>query len=256
MNVAVLPIDREEIIDKLYTACRTCYNSGSPIEMFENIDDIDEAKKLKLLKHVLDSKHMSVLEHVSITVIIEGVSRALTHQLVRHRVASYSQASQRYITFKDGAFDYVTPPSIKDINGAPVLYESAMKYLTTVYDQLIKFGVPAEDARMVLPNACCSNITMTVNLRELIHQCNERLCTCAQWEIRALFREIVNQVVKSYGLDFLKPYLQPKCVRDGYCSESAQRTCGRMRLRGEVINGEGDKLPRMEGEAEKQTTPS
>lgn len=235
MRVKVLPLNKDEVMNKLYTACRTCYNPGSPIDMWEEVDTIPYEDKVKLIKHVLNSQHMSVLEHVSITVLIEGIDRAVSHQLVRHRMASYSMQSQRYVEFKDGKFDYTVPKTISEHEYTLRLFNAAMDYLTNAYAELVKCGIPAEDARALLPNACCTNLTMTVNIRELIHQCNERLCTCAQASIRAMFKEIAKQVTTE--LDFLKDYLQPKCVRDGYCSENKRRSCGRMKLRNEVIGG-------------------
>lgn len=245
MRIKLVPINKKDVLNKLYTACRTCYNPGSPIDMWDEVDTVSDEEKEKLIKHVLKSQHFSVLEHVSITVFIEGIDRATSHQLVRHRLASYSQQSQRYVEFKDGVFDFVVPQSVKDSPSTLGLFEGAMSHLSRVYDELVKCGIPAEDARSVLPNACCTNLTMTVNIRELIHQCNERLCTCAQLPIRNMFRKIALEV--SSSLPFLKDYLQPKCVRDGYCSENKKRSCGRMRLRDEVIDGGSNRLSKSEG---------
>lgn len=236
MKVTLMPVDKGEVINKLYVACRTCYNAGTPNDMFREIYWDDKStpsdilpfewdKRTKLLKHVLDSGHHSVLEHVTVTFLISGVSRALTHQLVRHRLCSYSQQSQRYVEFKDGKFDYVTPKSIENYNDLLLEYDTFMNQVSSLYAKFTEAGIPAEDARMILPNACCTNITMTVNLRELIHISNERLCTCAQSEIRKLIYLMTKEVVKE--LDFLKPYLVPKCEVLGYCNESPKRSCGR-----------------------------
>lgn len=242
MRIKIAPLNKEEAINKLYTACRTCYNPGSPIDMLESINNISYDDKVKLLRHVLNSQHFSVLEHVSITIFIEGISRAASHQLVRHRLASYSQQSQRYVEFENGLFQFITPNSIQRNPELNKLFLDVMSNITNAYSTLTEAGIPAEDARALLPNACATNLTMTVNIRELIHQCNERLCTCAQAEIRMMFREIAKQVTAE--LDFLTPYLQPKCERDGYCSENARRSCGRKKLRGEVLNGGSNKLSR------------
>lgn len=233
MKIKLYPIDKDEIINKLYIACRTCYNAGSPVDMYnsEIIDPHTEEQKIKLIKHVLDSSHLSVMEHVSLTFFIEGVSRALTHQLVRHRQGiSFSQQSQRYCEFKNG-FTYVTPDKIQLNKDAISLFNRTMNEINDAYLKLISLGIPAEDARAVLPNACCSNITVTVNLRELMHICNERLCSCAQHEIRKLIKEMTNEVVNI--LPFMKNYLVPKCVMLGYCNESKTRSCGRMPIKGE-----------------------
>lgn len=232
MKVKLLPIDKNEVIDKIYIACRTCYSKGSPILGWEDSDYYTEEEKLKLIKYVLGSGHYSTVEHVQLTFLIEGVSRSLTHQLVRHRHASYSQQSQRYVEFREGKFDYVTPKTIEKNEKAKALFDSTMGHISSMYDNLAKLGIPAEDARAVLPNACCSNITVSMNLRELIHICNERLCTCAQDEIRTLVREMVKEVVEQ--LSFLKDYLVPKCEMLGYCNEP-RRSCGRKKLKSEVI---------------------
>lgn len=236
MEVTLVPVAEQEALDKLYTACRTCYNAGTPNDMFRDIKHTteDNEKKLNLLKHVLNSGHHSVMEHVTVTFLISGVSRALTHQLVRHRVSSYSQQSQRYVKFKDGVFEYVTPGKIANNEEALNVFEDTMATISEAYKKLVELGLPAEDARAVLPNACTTNITWSCNLRELMHVCNERLCTCAQSEIRTLMREVVKQVVAQ--LPFMKPYLVPKCEVLGYCNESKQRSCGRKYTK-EVVFG-------------------
>ena len=236
MRVKLLPIDEEQVIRKLYIACRTCYSAGSPItnyekELSEEAHTIEE--KLKLLNYVMSSGHTSILEDQTLTFLIEGTDRSLTHQLVRHRAGVvFQQQSQRYVEFKDGNFDYVIPKSIEVTESLKSDFEATMKYLGTMYDKFIKAGVPAEDARAVLPNACCTNIVMTVNLRQLGHMCNERLCSTAQLPIRNLFKEITKQTVEV--LPFMKNFLVPKCEMLGYCNEP-RRTCGRKKLREEVI---------------------
>ena len=181
----------------------------------------------------MSSGHTSILEDQTLTFLIEGVDRSLTHQVVRHRAGVvFQQQSQRYVEFKDGNFDYVIPKSIEVTASLKSDFEATMKYLGMMYDKFIKAGVPAEDARAVLPNACCTNIVMTVNLRQLGHMCNERLCLTAQLPIRNLFKEITKQTVEV--LPFMKNFLVPKCEMLGYCNEP-RRTCGRKKLREEVI---------------------
>lgn len=246
MKVTLLPLDKQEVINKLYVACRTCYNAGTPNDMWKEIATEDALvssdiipfnleKRIKLLKHVLDSQHLSVLEHCNITFLVSGVSRALTHQLVRHRHCSYSQQSQRYVEFKGGVFEYVTPKSIEKYSDILVEYETHMRQISQLYTKMTEAGIPAEDARMILPNACCTNIAISMNLRELMHICNERLCTCAQDEIRAMVREMAKLVSKE--LPFMKPYLVPKCEKLGYCNESPKRSCGRKKTR-DIVLGE------------------
>ena len=236
MRVKLLPIDEEQVIRKLYIACRTCYSAGSPITNYEKEFTADAHSKedmLKLINYVMSSGHTSILEDQTLTFLIEGTDRSLTHQLVRHRAGVvFQQQSQRYVEFKDGNFDYVIPKSIEVTESLKSDFEATMKYLGTMYDKFIKAGVPAEDARAVLPNACCTNIVMTVNLRQLGHMCNERLCSTAQLPIRNLFKEITKQTVEV--LPFMKNFLVPKCEMLGYCNEP-RRTCGRKKLREEVI---------------------
>ena len=131
-------------------------------------------------------------------------------------------------------FDYVIPKSIKDNEAALDMFNKAMAADSNCYEKLIELGIPAEDARSVLPNACASNITMSLNLRELTHLCNERLCSCSQLEIRLMVREMVKETLKQ--LPFLKPYLVPKCEMLGYCNESKERSCGR-KYTAEVVFG-------------------
>lgn len=128
----------------------------------------------KIANHCYSSGHQSVFEHVIFSFKISGVSRALTHQLVRHRMASYSQRSQRYCS-EDG-FDYVVPNSIKNNEKASRAYKKLMWDISKAYANLQDLGISNEDARYVLPNACCTEIQVTMNGRELIHFCNERMC--------------------------------------------------------------------------------
>lgn len=236
MRVKLLPVNEEQVIKKLYIACRTCYSAGSPITNYEKEFTEDAHSKedmLKLINYVMSSGHTSILEDQTLTFLIEGVDRSLTHQVVRHRAGVvFQQQSQRYVEFKDGNFDYVIPKSIEVTASLKSDFEATMKYLGMMYDKFIKAGVPAEDARAVLPNACCTNIVMTVNLRQLGHMCNERLCSTAQLPIRNLFKEITKQTVEV--LPFMKNFLVPKCEMLGYCNEP-RRTCGRKKLREEVI---------------------
>lgn len=238
MEVTVIPFNEVEVVDKIYTACRTCYAQGSPQDQYnktqcELTGNTGWEKKWKLINHVISSGHHSTLEHVSFTFLISGVSRALSHQLVRHRIGvSYSQQSQRYCEFKNG-FQYVTPETIKGNSEARDKFINIMSNINQTYLDLIELGIPAEDARMVLPNACTTNLTVSLNLRALIHLCQERLCTCAQSEIRRMVRQMAKLITDK--IPELKPYLVPKCEMLGYCNESASRTCGRMPLKEHVL---------------------
>lgn len=161
------------------TAIRTCYSANKPSEIVAKegakyfgkpaTDGEGGTEADRLIRHIVRSKHLSTLEHLTFTFAIEGVSRALLAQLTRHRVGfSFSVQSQRYVRFgsddKSGGFDYVTPDSIEE----RVVYQDFMEYAQETYDKLRKLGVPAEDARMVLPQAATTNLVMTANLRALL----------------------------------------------------------------------------------------
>ncbi len=211
------------MLDVVYTSARTCYNTGSPIDMWENVNDISNEKKKKLINKVFKSGHLSTSEHIYFTFAIEGISRSCSHQLVRHRFCSFSQQSQRYCEFKEGKFEYVTPDKIKNNSQALEIFENTMNKISQSYNELSKIGLPAEDCRAVLPNACTTNLTLTLNLRELIHICSLRLCTRSQLEIRQMAKQIRDLVVEKEP--WLDDYLQPKCIQDGFCDED--KSCGR-----------------------------
>lgn len=221
------------LLDVLFTGARTCYNAGSPVDMFEEVSSIPPDKKLKLINGCIKSGHSSVLEHSQFTFAVEGVSRALTHQLVRHRHCSFSQQSQRYVNLEN-TFDYVTPKALQDEGDLQGYFAECMQQAYESYTELINKGVKPEDARAVLPNACCTNMVITLNLRSLIHLCNERLCTRAQLEIRQLVQLMVKEVLKDN--EWLKPYLQPKCESLGYCPE--YKGCGRKPSYNQLVDKE------------------
>ena len=245
MKVKLLPVDQEQVIRKLYIACRTCYSAGSPIANYEK-EFTEEAHSvedmLKLINYVISSGHHSVLEHVQLTFLIEGISRSTSHQWVRHRHASISQQSQRYVEFENGKFEFEIPKSIEVTDSLRSEFETTMLFLGNMYKKFIKAGVPAEDARAVLPNACLTNMTWSCNLRELIFIMGERRCKCAQAPIRELATAIAKETENS--LPFLKSYLGPKCDKLGYCNEP-RRTCGRKKLKEDFLSNTNkeDSLP-------------
>ena len=161
--------------------------------------DSDPKNYMGLVKHLYAGGHHSVFEHIYFTFKIEGISRACSHQLVRHRHCSFTQRSQRYCS-EDG-FEYVVPPSLKQSS-----FYGDMEDLQDWYEAYQDLGVPNEDARYILPNACATSLYLSCNLRELIHMANERLCVRAQWEIRDLVREMCKLV--DTDLQFM---LVPKC---------------------------------------------
>ena len=174
--IAITP-DPEKLIEY---AARVCY------------DTTDNMGKGDLISALLKSGHLSPFEHASATFHIQGISRACSHQLVRHRIASYSQRSQRYV--EENGFGYVTPDSIADHSGshrALGLMAKAIATAEQVYRELRACGIPREDARFVLPNACCTELVMTANFRELLHIFELRISPRAQWEIRRLCLEML-----------------------------------------------------------------
>jgi thymidylate synthase (FAD) len=227
MKVSLLFPDRE-IVEKfyvpvIYTACRTCYSEEVPEEIFAKAVDggYDPAKMQKLISSVIESGHGSTIEHVVFTFAITGVSRTLSHQLVRHRAGvAFDQQSQRYVKFKGAAT--MLPHSIAE--GDPALrekYEEQIDGALGLYGEMLEAGVPGEDARFVFPNAARTNLVMTTNLRALIHMSGLRLCTMAQWEIRRLFQLVRHEIFSVSP--FLGSFLAPKCVPLGYCDEFKNR---------------------------------
>jgi len=162
----------ERLIER---AGRTCYDTG---------ERAGEGTPARFIRMLIGRGHLSVLEHASATVRIRGVSRALTHQLVRHRLASYSQRSQRYVSEK--GFDYVTPPAVAADAAARKEFDDAVERARAAYERLVELGVRREDARFVLPNATATEIVMTANFREWRHFVRLRGEPSAQWEIREL----------------------------------------------------------------------
>ena len=234
-------------IDIMWMAARTCYSEKSPIEMWEDLEEIYQTTKhWNLVKKVLDSKHESIAEHVYFTFAIEGVSRALLAQLTRHRLCSFSVMSQRYVEIKENINE------IQNFRAFPVSKrEEAMKtcskyfinvnedncngYVEALWEYLnaINNGVKPEDARMFLPNATKTNITMSCNYRELIHISSLRLCSRSQREIRDLFALIKKEIEKAEPR--LAEYLVPTCERQNFCTE--HNSCGRKPKLEEINKG-------------------
>ncbi len=223
-------------------AAKLCY---SPSGIEDLRDGLTEEKVSSFVNMLADIGHESPIEHVSFTFGIEGVSRALTHQLVRHRLASYSQKSQRYVT--EGAFSYVIPPEIADLPEAAELYKKTMQDDQDAYDKLadilkekhfktfLSEGMDEksakraaekkaiEDARFVLPNACETKIVVTMNARTLMNFFHHRCCNRAQWEIKEVADMMLKEVSKVAPNLFKKA--GPSCV-GGACPEG-KMTCGK-----------------------------
>ncbi len=229
------------------SAAKLCYSSTPASEIMDNLDDQASTKFLNML---MGFGHASPIEHATFTFGIEGVSRSLTHQLVRHRVASYSQKSQRYVS--EDQFDYIIPPEIEKNPETKKIFEETMKDIQESYDQIadilteqhkeefINNGIDEkravssaqkkaiEDARFVLPNATETMIVVTMNARELLHFFNVRCCNRAQWEIRNLAKEMLRQAYEVAPTLFKDA--GPNCLT-GPCPEG-NMSCGK---REEVI---------------------
>ncbi len=201
-------------------AARLCYSPAGIDELKEKLSSADITR---FLEKIMSLGHQSVLEHASFTFGIEGISRAASHQLVRHRLASYSQQSQRYVAFGGDGFPAVLPDSIAASPARRASFERAMEVCAAAYRELVDDGVPAEDARFVLPNAAETKIIVTMNARELLHFFALRCCERAQWEIRALACEMLFLVKGKAPVIFRDA--GPECLT-GACPEGSM-TCGR-----------------------------
>jgi thymidylate synthase (FAD) len=216
-------IAQEFYLPLIYTACRTCYSELEPDDIFERATtgQVATDKQQDLIRRVIESGHGSTIEHIVFTFAISGVTRTLSHQLVRHRAGvAFDQQSQRYLNYKRPS--YMVPGSLTD---APAemrdRYTAEMDESLAFYGEMLEAGIPGEDARFVMPNATRTNLIMTANLRSLIHMSGLRLCTMAQWEIRRLFQLIRHEVFSVSP--FLGSFLAPKCVPLGYCDEDRNR---------------------------------
>ncbi len=213
----------ENMLKTVYTACRTCYSADSPLNIYDCENAQDEEKMLKLIDRVVSSGHYSTIEHIQVSFAISNISRACSHQLVRHRHMSFSQKSQRYVKEK-GQFEYLVPDTIEKNPELKQEFDDFMAQISAFYLRLTEAGIPAEDARAVLPNATSTSMVASLNLRELIHLANLRLCTRAQKEIRILVKRMCDELIKEEP--WLKDYLVPKCERFGFCDED--KSCGRV----------------------------
>lgn len=240
MNVALITHtpQPEKVIA---AAAKLCYSRSGTEDILASLSP---EKTHKFIEKLMSIGHESPIEHVSYTFAVEGVSRVLTHQLVRHRIASFSQQSQRYVALEQ--FDYIVPPMIRKNDKANKIFEQAMAEDQKHYNDLvetlestyIKAYMEAgdsekkakrkaqkkaiEDARFVFPNACESKIVFTMNARTLLHFFNHRCCDRAQWEIRDMANEMLT-LVKEVSPTLFK-YAGPSCLRKP-CPEGAM-TCG------------------------------
>jgi thymidylate synthase (FAD) len=234
LDVALLAYTPEPL-SLIYAAFRQCYHAGFVADMWPRLlaGEISREKQAEFVAKILESGHVSPIEHVSFTFAIEGVSRALTHQLVRHRIASYSQQSQRYVDAS--AFDYILPPAIKKIPEAKARFEAFMEEVGATYRDLKEIleqhgrkDKAKEDARFVLPQAAETRIVATMNCRSLFNFFEHRSCMRAQWEIRALSDKMLSLCRASLPEVF--NVAGAKCERLGYCPEGEKFTCGKYPL--------------------------
>lgn len=212
------------------TAARTCYSAKDPATIYKSNMDVN-----KTMQDIITSGHDSVLEHAVFTFAVSGVSRVTTHQLVRHRMASYEQQSQRYVDIRKTWENIIVPPTVKELLDADwelantisdePLKQAIAKYHDGLYELLIEMNnrnIPSEDMRYFVPQGTASNIVVTMNVRELRHFFSLRMCNRAQWEIRELANKmweccmgVAPELFKDAG---------PACVR-GKCPEG-KRSCG------------------------------
>lgn len=213
----------QNMVDLIYTACRTCYSPKTPIQILR--EEKDKEDKIALIKKVLDSKHESTIEHVYFSFALCGISRSLLAQLTRHRLCSFSVQSTRYVEIKENLDDLIILKTcgtdqdkmqllskyfvFKEYN--EIIVEEYLNSLIT-YQKLIKGGRKPEQARMVLPNALKTNIVMSCNLRELIHICHLRLCTHAEDEIRLMVKRMKDEILNKTQEKWLAKYLVPNCI--------------------------------------------
>jgi thymidylate synthase (FAD) len=210
-------------------AAKLCY---SPVGIDELSERIGKAEVQRFLKRLVDLGHFSPFEHASFTFGVEGISRVTSHQLVRHRLASYSQQSQRYVK-KTGALDYVVPPSIRRKAALRERFDELMAELHEAYGEFLDAGIAAEDARYLLPSAVETKIVISMNARELRHFFRQRCCNRAQWEIRAMADAMLREVKKVAPTLFADS--GAPCVT-GACPEG-DMSCGRVAGHGRTRRG-------------------
>ncbi len=201
-------------------SARLCYSPIGAAQLEEKISDEQAAK---LVRKLVSMGHFSTLEHVTFTFAIEGVSRVLTHQLVRHRIASYSQQSQRYV--KEHDFETILPGTIAKNPEAKEKFTKLMVEIQDLYNEFTEMGIPAEDARYILPNAAETKIVCTFNARSLLNFFSLRCCTRAQWEIRMLANKMLEECKKVAPVIFENA--GPTCISQGVCHEG-EMSCGRL----------------------------
>jgi thymidylate synthase (FAD) len=199
-------------------AAKLCYSSSTIAELE---DRVRETSIEEFLGKILRMGHLSILEHANFTFGIDGISRVTSHQLVRHRLASYSQQSQRYVNLTKSD-EYVVPETISANAELSSKYQEFLGKVHSFYSEMVEAGIPKEDARYILPNAACTKIIVTMNARELLHFFRLRCCERAQWEIRDMATRMLVLAKKAAPIIFKDG--GPSCV-PGPCAEG-DMTCG------------------------------
>lgn len=199
------------------------FTSWKKLSTKELFNELTEKEANDFLRKVIGFGHLSVTEHANFTFSISGISRACSHELVRHRIASYTQQSQRYIKFKKEELEYVIPKTIEK-SSFKNEYENMMKKISGFYEKMLSANIPAEDSRYILPNAAETNLTVTMNARSLLNFFGFRLCDRAQWEIRELAARMLREVKKVAPVLFEKA--NARCFEIGYCPEG-ELYCGK-----------------------------
>jgi thymidylate synthase (FAD) len=209
--------DPEKIVAQ---SARLCYSELS-VEDLEK--ELTNESIIKLIKKIIKLGHYSVLEHATFTFAIEGISRVTSHQLVRHRLASFSQQSQRYVKINREGFPYIIPKSIAKDKKLAKMFIDAIKELNGIYQLLLDHNIEAEDARYILPQAVTTKIIITANARELLHIFKLRCCNRAQWEIREVAIKMLKEVEDIAPTIFENA--GPPCIL-GPCPEG-ELSCGK-----------------------------
>lgn len=202
------------------SAIRQCYSEAGAHELFTNLSS---KKQNSLIQKVVAAGHLSTIEHISFTFAIEGISRACSHQLVRHRIASFSQQSQRYVALDKKRVRFVVPPLVKKNKTMYQGFVQALEKAYDTYEQLLNLGMKPEDARFLLPQAIETKLVMTMNARSLLNFFQERLCRRAQWEIHLLAQKMLKLVQPLAPQLF--SYSGPTCQTQKVCWEGTA-SCG------------------------------
>ncbi len=201
-------------------AARRSYDKRSAMQIWAGMTDAEVAR---LLQQVIRHGHTSVLEHINFTFALEGISRALSHQLVRHRMASYTQQSQQRADERNAAF--IVPPEIEKNSELTKEFQEKVKALAEFYTRAIEVGIPKGQARYILPNACVTQIIMTMNARSLFNLISQRTCGVEEWEFRTLASKIHQILLEVAPNIFI--HAGPRCVTDLVCLEGEKgEKCG------------------------------